>query len=254
MMEGAPVLEARGLTQRFGEFVALDGVDLAVHPREIHALIGPNGAGKTTFFGVVSGELRPSAGTVRFAGRDLGHMPAWRRTRLGMSRAFQIARVFPTFTVEENIRAAVLAGARRSWLIHIPESRAGATEDTRALLAETALEPLAAHRAGELSHGDRKRLEIGMALALRPSLLLLDEPTAGMSAFDSAATVRLIRDVWQRRGCAVLLTEHDMPVVFELAHRITVLDHGRVLRTGEPLAIARDEAVREIYLGKELLA
>ena len=245
-------LEARGITKRFGDFQALEAVDLDVGQREIHALIGPNGAGKTTFFGVVSGELRATAGVVRFAGRDLGVMPAGRRTRLGRARAFQIARVFPPFTVEENVRAAVLAGTGRSWLIHVPEGRAGADDETRELLRETELVPLAPHRAGDLSHGDRKRLEIAMALALRPTLLLLDEPTAGMSAFDSAATVRLIREVWQRRGCSVLLTEHDMPVVFELAHRITVLDHGRVLRTGKPMDIARDEAVREVYLGKAL--
>ncbi|MDP9266140.1 MAG: ABC transporter ATP-binding protein [Chloroflexota bacterium] len=245
-------LEARGVTKRFGEFRALEDVDLDVAAGEIHALIGPNGAGKTTFFGVVSGELRATAGSVRFAGRELGGMPAWRRTRLGMARAFQIARVFPTFTVEENVRCAVLAGRRRSWLIHLPESRAGADPETREFLRETDLERLAPNFAGELSHGDRKRLEIAMALALRPSLLLLDEPTAGMSAFDSAATVRLIRDVWQRHSCSVLLTEHDMPVVFELAHRITVLDHGRVLRIGAPQDIARDPAVREVYLGKDL--
>ncbi len=245
-------LEARGVSKRFGDFQALAGVDLDVRRGEIHALIGPNGAGKTTFFGVVSGELRATAGSVHFAGRVLGDMPAWRRTRLGMARAFQIARVFPTFTVEENVRAAVLAGTRRSWLFYIPESRAGATDEARDLLRETGLEPLATHRAGELSHGDRKRLEITMALALRPTLLLLDEPTAGMSAFDTAATVRLVREVWERRGCSILLTEHDMPVVFELAHRITVLDHGRVLKSGDPETIAKDQAVREVYLGKEL--
>ena len=245
-------LEARGITKRFGEFLALEAVDLDVSEGEIHALIGPNGAGKTTFFGVVSGELRATAGAVRFAGRELGTMPAWRRTRLGMARAFQIARVFPTFTVEENVRAAVIAGRRRSWIIHLPESRAGGDAETNELLRETELDRLAAHRAGDLSHGDRKRLEITMALALRPTLLLLDEPTAGMSAFDSAATVRLVRSVWERRGCSVLLTEHDMPVVFELAHRITVLDHGRVLRSGVPDEIAHDDAVREVYLGKAL--
>jgi len=245
-------LAVRGVTKVFGEFRALSDVNLEVRPGEIHALIGANGAGKTTFFGVLSGELRATAGTVSFAGRDVTRLPAWRRTRLGMARAFQIARVFPSFTVEGNVRGAVLAGLGHSWRFYLPQSRAGGVEETGALLRETGIERLAAHRAGDLSHGDRKRLEIAMALALRPTLLLLDEPTAGMSAFETAATVHLIRSLWEERHCSVLLTEHDMPVVFELAHRITVLDHGRVLRTGEPDAIARDAAVREVYLGRGL--
>ena len=244
------LLEARGIRKRFGEFVALAGVDLDVRAGEIHALIGPNGAGKSTFFGVVSGELRASAGGVRFAGRDVSGLAAWQRTRLGMARAFQIARVFGTFTVAQNVRAAVLAGERRSWVFYVPEHGAGGDAEARRLLDETGLASLADARAEDLSHGDRKRLEIAMALALRPTLLMLDEPTAGMSPLETEATIELVRAVWRERGCGVLLTEHDMQVVFELAHRITVLHRGEVLRSGDPASIARDPAVLDVYLGR----
>ncbi len=248
------LLETRGVRKLFGEFVALKGVDLDVRAGEIHALIGPNGAGKSTYFGVVSGELRPNAGTVRFAGRAIGALPAWERTRLGIARAFQIARVFATFTVEENVRAAVLAGEQQSWIFYRSTRAAGGGPATATLLAETGLASLAASRAADLSHGDRKRLEIAMALALRPRLLMLDEPTAGMSPPETEATIELIRAVWHQRGCGVLLTEHDMQVVFQLAHRITVLHHGEVLRSGDPDAIAHDPAVLDVYLGRGLTA
>ncbi len=246
------ILEATGVTKLYGSFRALEAVDLTVAAGEIHAVIGPNGAGKTTFFAVISGELRPTKGTVRFDGRDVTRMPAWQRTRRGMVRSFQIVRIFPTFTVRENVHAAVLAGQRRTWVFYLDERRAGGGAETDRLLEESRLGPLADARASELSQGDRKRLEMAMALALDPRLLLLDEPTAGMSPAETAQTVELVRELWRRHGCAVLLTEHDMSVIFELASRITVLHQGRVLVSGEPEEIARDPRVLEVYLGRGL--
>lgn len=246
------ILEAVGVSRLYGSFRALEGVDLSVDEGEIHAVIGPNGAGKTTLFAVISGELRASTGTVRFDGRDVTRMPAWQRTRRGMVRSFQIVRVFPTFTVRENVHAAVLAGRRRTWLFYVDERRAGGHAETDRLLEESRLAPFAEARASQLSQGDRKRLEMAMALALDPRLLLLDEPTAGMSPAETAETVELVRDLWRRHGCAVLLTEHDMSVIFGLASRITVLHQGRVLVSGEPDAIASDPRVLEVYLGQGL--
>ena len=243
------VLDARGLTKRYDEFLALSDVDLDLADGEVHALIGPNGAGKTTLFGILAGDLHATKGTVAYRGEDITRLPAWRRTRLGMVRSFQIARVFASFTVEENVRSAVLAASRKSWIFFRSERSVGAGSLTDELLTETGLAGLRDVRATALSQGDRKRLEIAMALALEPRVLLLDEPTAGMSPVETHATVRLVRQLWQDRGCAVLITEHDMSVVFELAQRITVLHRGEVLRSGEPAAIAEDPAVREVYLG-----
>lgn len=246
------ILEAIGVTKLYGTFRALDGVSLTADEGEIHAVIGPNGAGKTTLFAVISGELRQTAGRVRFDSQDVTRLPAWQRTRRGMVRSFQIVRIFPTFTVRENVHAAVLAGSGRTWVFYLDERRAGGDAETERLLEESRLGPLAGQRASELSQGDRKRLEMAMALALDPRLLLLDEPTAGMSPAETFETVALIRELWRRHGCAILLTEHDMSVIFELATRITVLHQGRVLVSGEPDAIANDPRVLEVYLGRGL--
>jgi branched-chain amino acid transport system ATP-binding protein len=248
-VSGPPILEVRGLTKQYGDFVALRDVDLTVEADRIQALIGPNGAGKTTLFGVVSGELRPTRGTVRFDGRDVTRLSAWRRTRAGMVRSFQVVRIFPTFSVAENVAAAVAANEGRSWVFFRPEGPVHADPRVTSLLEDAGLAELALDNAAALSQGDRKRLEIAMALALDPRLLLLDEPTAGMSPVETFATVRLIRRLWEERGCAVLLTEHDMSVVFDLAHVITVLHRGEILRSGDPESISRDPEVLEVYLG-----
>jgi len=243
------ILDARGVSKRYDEFLALSNVDIDLTDGEVHALIGPNGAGKSTLFGILAGDLRATEGTVAYLGENVTRLPAWRRTRLGMVRTFQIARVFASFTVEENVRSAVLAATRKSWIFFRTEGSVGAGHITDGLLSETGLADLRNVHAVALSQGDRKRLEIAMALALEPRVLLLDEPTAGMSPLETQATVHLVRQLWQDRGCAVLITEHDMSVVFELAQRITVLHRGEVLRSGEPTAIAADLAVREVYLG-----
>jgi len=249
MAEVRPLLEARGITRGYGRITVLQDVDITIGERQAHVVIGPNGAGKSTLFKSLSGEIFPSSGTVRFDGMDVTRVPAWKRTRLGFGRTFQVARVFPQMTVRENMLVAVeSASGRGGWSLSTSTVREAELD---ALLADVGL---AAHRhahAGSLAYGDRKRLELGMTLALRPKLLLLDEPTAGMSQSDRHASVELVGRVTRERGIALLLTEHDMDVVFGLATQLTVLHYGRVIASGDPQAVRADPKVREVYLGHE---
>jgi len=243
-------LELEHVTFRYRGNLALDDVSLRVETDELHAIIGPNGAGKSTLFGVVSGERLPQGGSVRLAGRDVTRMAPHVRTRLGVVRAFQVARVFPHLTVRENVRIAILAARRRD---HVFWRRADDPETEARVdhvLGDMQLTALADRGSMALSQGDRKRLEIAMALAVQGDFLLLDEPTAGMSPEETEATVALLRRLWERGGLTILLTEHDMKVVFGLAQRITVLVHGRVLCTGRPEDIRERADVREAYLGR----
>jgi len=245
------VLEVSHLTKRFGSLVAVQPISLTVASGELRAVIGPNGAGKTTFFNLVSGFFSPSAGSIRFAGRDVTRLPAHRRVSLGMARTFQITEIFPELTVYENIRIVteVAAGYRlRPWLNH-----AASVEVNRRIeetLALAALSGKARRRFGELAHGDQRAVEIMMALALRPRLLLLDEPTAGMGDQETDEITRLIGRLRKESGLTIVLIEHDMRVVFHLADRITVLDQGRLLAEGTPSEIAANEAVQTAYLGQ----
>ena len=249
MAEARPLLEARGITRGYGRITVLQDVDITIGERQAHVVIGPNGAGKSTLFKSLSGEIFPSSGTVRFDGMDVTRVPAWKRTRLGFGRTFQVARVFPQMSVRENMLVAVeAAGGPGGWSLSTSRAREAELD---ALLADVGL---AAHRhaqAGSLAYGDRKRLELGMTLALRPKLLLLDEPTAGMSQSDRHASVELVGRVTRERGIALLLTEHDMDVVFGLATQLTVLHYGRVIASGDPQAVRADPKVREVYLGHE---
>jgi branched-chain amino acid transport system ATP-binding protein len=242
------VLELDGVSRVFGGLRAVDGVTLAIGSG-ITALIGPNGAGKTTLFNLISGLLPVSAGRIRFRGQDVTGLPAHRRARLGMARTLQIKQVFAGLTVLDN--AWIAARQRHNPLD--PFRRAARDRATRAA-AEQALEamglmPLADRQAGSLAYGDVALLEIAMALATRPALLLLDEPVCGMSPAEAERTVARIRAVSATTD--VLIVEHDMDVVFGLADRVVVLAEGRVLADGPPAAIARDRAVREAYLGEE---
>jgi branched-chain amino acid transport system ATP-binding protein len=247
-MEDRLVLE--GITFRYRGNVALEEVSLEVAAGERVAVIGPNGAGKSTLFGVMSGERRPVRGRVYLYGRDVTHLPAHERTRLGLARAFQVARVFPSLTVRENLRLATLAARRRDHVFWREPLAAGAEEAVDGLLEATGLTPLAPRPAQSLSQGDKKRLEIAMALGLGARWLLLDEPTAGMSPQETVATVDLIRRLWQRGDLTVVLTEHDMDVVFGLAQRVVVLARGRLLAQGPPEEIRQHPGVREAYLGR----
>lgn len=248
--EAATAVEVRGVVKRFAGTLALDDVSLTVRAGQLHAVIGPNGAGKSTLFGVIAGEYRPDRGTVHVAGRDVTRVASHRRVRAGVARAFQVARIFPDMTVRQNVAAAVVAAngsARVFWRGKPLQSASSAVNEA---LERLGLIAIGDQVARALSQGDRKRLEIAMALVLRPKLLLLDEPTAGMSPEETASTVELVRGLWSRGGLTVLLTEHDMQVVFDLAQQLTVLDRGHVLCSGNPAAVRERDDVKEIYLGR----
>src|SRR3984885_6745464 len=242
------LLQTEGLTKRFGGVVASDAISLGVLPGELHAIIGPNGAGKTTLIGQLTGEIAPDGGRIRFAGRDITALPVYRRSRLGLARSFQITSLFADFTALDNVALAVQAHAGHSFRFWHDARRdaalrgpAGAALD-RAGLAGRADTPVA-----DLSHGERRQLEIAMALATGPRLLLLDEPMAGMGPEESARLVATLRQL--KGAVTVLLIEHDMDAVFALADRISVLVYGRVIASGDAAAIRSDPAVREAYLG-----
>jgi len=245
------VLEVVNVTKRFGSLVAVREVSLTVEKGELRAIIGPNGAGKTTFFNLISGLFPPTSGAIRFDGREVTGLPADRRVTLGMARTFQITEIFPELSVHENVRIGteVAGGYRlRPWI-----SRAERAEVRRRVeetLKLAALDGKADRRVGELAHGDQRAAEIAMALALRPHLLLLDEPTAGMGDQETYEITQLIRRLHRDSNFTIVLIEHDMRVVFHLADRISVLDQGRLLAEGSPQDIATNDAVQAAYLGK----
>ncbi len=245
------VLEVRNVSKRFGSLAAVRGISLSVPKGELRAIIGPNGAGKTTFFNLISGFFPPTAGTILFDGRDVTTLPAHRRVTLGMARTFQITEIFPELSVFENVRISteVAGGYRvRAWM-----GRDERDEINRRVTETVKLAGLQskAHRlVGELAHGDQRAAEIAMALALKPHLLLLDEPTAGMGDQETYEITQLIRTLHRDGKLTIVLIEHDMRVVFHLADRITVLDQGSLLADGTPQEIAANEAVQAAYLGR----
>jgi branched-chain amino acid transport system ATP-binding protein len=245
------VLEVSHVSKSFGSLIAVRDVSLSVGAGELRAVIGPNGAGKTTFFNLISGFFPPTSGTIHFEGRDVTQMPAQRRVVLGMARTFQVTEIFPELTVAENVRIAaeVAAGYRlRPWLGRA--AAAAMRSEVTAMLALTGLARKDERLVGELSHGDQRAAEIAMALALKPRLLLLDEPTAGMGDQETYQITQLIRRLHRDNKLTIVLIEHDMRVVFHLADRISVLDQGRLLAEGNPQEIASNEAVQAAYLGK----
>jgi branched-chain amino acid transport system ATP-binding protein len=244
------LLEVRNATKAFGSLVAVSDVSLNVAPGELCAVIGPNGAGKTTFFNLISGYVSPTSGQVVFDGKDVTRLRPHRRVQEGMARTFQITEIFPEVTARENVQIAVevAAGYRlRPW---IGRQRAAAVDRRISEVLElTGLANKARRLVGELSHGDQRAAEIAMALALKPRLLLLDEPTAGMGDQETYEIAALIRRLHRDAGHTIVLIEHDMRVVFNLADRITVLDQGRLLAEGTPKEIAANDAVQAAYLG-----
>jgi branched-chain amino acid transport system ATP-binding protein len=244
------LLEVRRLFKHFGGVVATDRLDLAVAAGGVHALIGPNGAGKTTLIAQICGEIVPDAGQVLFGGRDITALPAHERVALGLARSFQITRVFRNLTVRDNIALAVQArngSSMRFWRPVAAERALGA--EAEVVLAGLGMAALAALTAGSLPHADQRRLEVALALASQPRLLLLDEPLAGMGAEDAQAMIGLIAQLKERT--TILLVEHDMDAVFRLANVISVLVGGRVIASGVPQAIRDDPEVRRAYLGEE---
>jgi branched-chain amino acid transport system ATP-binding protein len=244
----AALLSVRGLTKRFGGLIATNNLDLEVHPHETHAIIGPNGAGKTTLIAQLQGEIHPDAGTISFGARDITRAPAHRRAQLGLARSFQITSIFPAFTTLGNVALAVQSIAGHSFHFFAPalEDRA-LTQSAREALDTVGLTHRAAILANDLSHGEKRQLELAMALAMRPKLLLLDEPMAGMGRQDGARMTRILAGL--KRTYAILLIEHDMDTVFALADRITVLVAGRAIASGAPDAIRANADVRAAYLG-----
>ncbi|WP_425450120.1 ABC transporter ATP-binding protein [Virgifigura deserti] len=245
-----PLLQAQGLVKRFGALTASDRLSLGVEVGELHALIGPNGAGKTTAIAQLAGELNPDQGAIRFAGQDVTNLPIERRCRLGLTRSYQITSLFRGFTALENVALAVQARAGHSFRFWRPAGRdRRLIEPAEALLDRLGLGGRAGIRAADLAHGEQRQLEIAMALATGPRLLLLDEPMAGMGPEESRAMVALLSRL--KGEVSILLVEHDMDAVFALADRVTVLVYGRAIATGTPAAIRADPNVRAAYLGEE---
>ncbi|HYX65725.1 MAG TPA: ABC transporter ATP-binding protein [Burkholderiales bacterium] len=244
------MLEVRGLTKNFGALRASDGIDFDVREGETHAVIGPNGAGKTTFIGQLAGNLRPDAGSIVFAGEDITALPAPRRARKGLARSFQITSIYREFTALENVALAVQACTGHSFRFWRPAFHEQALRAAaEAILDDVGLAARAGIVAANLSHGEQRQLEVAMALATRPRLLLLDEPMAGMGAEESQRMIAFLASLKQRH--AIILVEHDMDAVFRLADRISVLVYGRVIATDAPQNIRNNEEVRRAYLGED---
>jgi branched-chain amino acid transport system ATP-binding protein len=247
------VLELRGVSKRFGGVVATDNVTLEVTQDEVHALIGPNGAGKTTLIGQISGALGVDAGAVRFRDADITRAKQHERVKAGLARSYQITSIFKRFSVLDNLALAVQARSGSSFAFWRPvRSEAALFDEARSIAEEIGLHARLAAPAGNLAHGEQRALEVGLALATQPRLVLLDEPMAGMGPEESARMIELIGRVAAK--VTVLLVEHDMDAVFRLADRITVMVNGRVIATGSPDHIRADAQVRRAYLGDELAA
>ncbi|HEX3175807.1 MAG TPA: ABC transporter ATP-binding protein [Methylomirabilota bacterium] len=243
------MLEVRDIRKSFDGFLAVAGVSLAVARGQIAAIIGPNGAGKTTFFNLITGHVRPDAGSVLLDGAEITGIAPHDVCRLGMGRSFQRTNIFPRLTVFENVQAAFISHRGRGRDLFRRVARLYA-EETEALLESLGLLDRAGEVSGFLSHGAQKQLELGIALASEPRLLLLDEPTAGMSATETRDTIQLVERIARERGLTLLFTEHDMAVVFSIAQKITVLHQGRVIADGAPADVRADAEVRRVYLGE----
>ncbi|HEX4927993.1 MAG TPA: ABC transporter ATP-binding protein [Burkholderiales bacterium] len=247
------MLELRNVSKHFGGVVATDDVTLEVALGEVHALIGPNGAGKTTLIAQISGMLSVDAGRVIFEGEDITRLPAHARVRAGLARSYQVTSIFRRFSVLENLALAVQARSGSSFSFWRPlAAETALVDEARALARDIDLHEKQDVAAGMLAHGEQRALEVGLALATRPRLLLLDEPMAGMGPQESARMIGLIERL--RSRVTVLLVEHDMDAVFRLASRISVLVNGRLIASGAPQAIRRDPEVRRAYLGEDLAA
>jgi branched-chain amino acid transport system ATP-binding protein len=246
------VLEVSGLNKSFAGFRAVSDVSLKIDTRQIAAVIGPNGAGKSTLFNLITGHLRPDSGTVRLDGRDITGAAPYRICRMGIGRSFQRTNIFQQLTVFENLQAAYLVHhgrGRNFWA----RSEALYRDETAALLASIGLAGAENTIAGTLSYGNQKQLELGLALASDPDVLLLDEPTAGMSASETHETIALLERIAAERALTLLFTEHDMEVVFQIARKIAVLHQGRMIAEGAPADVRNDPEVRRVYLGHGLV-
>jgi branched-chain amino acid transport system ATP-binding protein len=243
-----PVLRVESLAKRFGGLQALGGIDLSVAPGEFRAIIGPNGAGKSTLFNTMTGLLRPDSGRVTFEGREVTGKPPHLLARIGVGRTFQITSIFHDLSALENVQVARLVHARSAWSLW-PRAKRLHVERAQELLELVGIGASSSRLAGTLSHGDQKRLELAIALAGEPRLLLLDEPTAGMAAQERLESIRLVHRLARELGLSCVFTEHDMAVVFAVASRITVMHMGRVLAEGTPAEVRASAEVQHVYLG-----
>jgi len=245
-----PLLCVEKLVRRFGGVLATDNLSLEVAKGELHAIIGPNGAGKTTLISQLTGQLLPNSGTIRFAGEDITRLPAWRRSALGLARSFQITSLLPDFTAAENVALAAQAHDGHSFYFWSDARKERQLRNAAlSALKRVGLEGRADVVVSKLSHGEQRELELAVALATKPQLLLLDEPMAGLGITESARMVKLLQEL--RREVTIVLVEHDMEAVFALADRITVLVYGRVIASDVPAAIRQNEEVRRAYLGDQ---
>lgn len=244
------VLQVRDLHKDFGGLQVLSGIDLCLMEGDRHAIIGPNGAGKSTLFNLITGKYVPNRGKILFDGRDITGFPPHRIARLGMARSFQVTNIFRSMSVFENVRNAVLSrkGIRYQILSKL-SGLSSVNEEVDTILSQIDLLDRKHVLAGELAHGQQRALEIGLTLAMDPKLILLDEPTAGMSSSESRETVELIEQV--TKGRTLVIVEHDMDVVFRIAKHITVICYGKVLASGPPEEIRNDQRVKDAYLGEE---
>jgi branched-chain amino acid transport system ATP-binding protein len=249
-MSAETLLDARALTKRFDGFTAVDAVDVSISSGTIHSVIGPNGAGKTTFFRLLTGIQRPTSGRVTFADQDITGRRPHVIARRGLTQSFQITNIFPRLSVLESVQIAILARRKRSGdFLTVFQRRV--ESEARELLDQVGLDGVAGVEARTLSHGDQRILEMTLALATQPRLLLLDEPTAGMSPLETDRMVELVTELARAKGLTVLLSEHDMDVVFGISDRVTVLHQGHVISEGPPEQVQDDERVIEVYLGGE---
>ena len=245
-----PLLRVEKLVRRFGGILATDNVSLDVAKSELHAIIGPNGAGKTTLISQLTGHLVPDSGSVSLAGRDITHMPAYRRCALGLARSFQITSLLLDFTAADNVALAAQAHDGHSFRFFADARKEKGLRDAAlAALQRVGLADRANVPVSKLSHGEQRELELAVALATKPQLLLLDEPMAGLGVTESARMVKLLQEL--RKEVTIVLVEHDMDAVFALADRVSVLVYGRVIASGAPAAIRQNEEVKRAYLGDQ---
>ncbi len=243
------LLKVEDLNKAFGALKAVHHVNFEVNEEEQVAIIGPNGAGKTTFFNLISGYLPADSGKVLFNGEDLTRLPSDRIIRKGIGRSFQIVNIYPETTVFESIQMTLIAARRRSYDLFSTAKKLF-REETERILQAVGLTELTGVAGGSLSHGDKKRLEMGMVLALKPKLILLDEPTAGMAPEETMATMALVKDLCEKERLTMIFTEHNMSVVFDWAKRIAVMYQGRIIADGKPEEIRENPEVRRVYLGE----
>jgi branched-chain amino acid transport system ATP-binding protein len=244
------MLQVESLTKSFDDFMAVNGANLTVGKGEIVAVIGPNGAGKTTLFNLITGALKRDRGRIIFKGEDISELPPYKICKKGISRSYQIVNIFPRLTIFGNVQVAVLSQQRRSSNLFRPAQNI-AVKETRTILETVGLLDKENNIAGSLSHGDQKILEIAIALGNEPELLILDEPTAGMSPEETLATIELIKRLAQIRGLTILFCEHDMEIVFSIAQSIMVMRQGQTIIQGKPEEVRNNPVVQEAYLGVE---